>query len=396
MNASDQIAIAFRGVRKTYPDGTTAVDDLDLEVPRGSLTVFVGPSGCGKTTSLRLINRMVDPTAGTVEVDGRDIAGIPAHQLRRSMGYVMQASGLMPHRTVRENIMTVPRLQGRSKSSGRQRAEELMETIGLDPALASRYPSQLSGGQQQRVGVARALAADPPILLMDEPFSAVDPLVRADLQREVISLKERLDKTIVFVTHDMDEAVLLGDRVAVMAKGGRLAQYDTPEQVLRAPADEFVAEFVGRDRGFRALEFDEADVALTGVRVRDPQGATTTLGGKAAADEWTLEVDDDGRPVGWLAPLSGASGSSGPAPWASAAEAGAGDDELRDRDDALRVGGSLHRSGAPLRSALDAALSSPSGLAVAVDDDGRVRGVLRPEDVLAAIETARHERESGR
>nr|WP_313955529.1 ATP-binding cassette domain-containing protein [Kocuria palustris] len=382
------MAIAFRGVRKTYPDGTTAVDDLDLEVPRGSLTVFVGPSGCGKTTSLRMINRMVEPTSGAVEVDGRDVSGVPAHELRRSMGYVMQASGLMPHRTVRENIMTVPRLQGRSRSSGRERADELMETIGLDPALGSRYPSQLSGGQQQRVGVARALAADPPILLMDEPFSAVDPLVRADLQRELISLKRRLDKTIVFVTHDMDEAVLLGDRVAVMAKGGRLAQYDTPEQVLRAPADGFVADFVGRDRGFRALEFDQADVALTGVRVRDPQGRTSSVGGEAPAAAWTLEVDDDGRPVGWLAP----SPERAPAaPWSREPEP-----ELGDREDAQRVGGSLHRQGAPLRSALDAALSSPSGLAVAVDDDGRVRGVLRPEDVLAEIEAARHDRESRR
>ncbi|WP_144790261.1 ATP-binding cassette domain-containing protein [Kocuria palustris] len=388
MSAPGQIAIAFRGVRKTYPDGTTAVDDLDLEVPRGSLTVFVGPSGCGKTTSLRMINRMVEPTSGAVEVDGRDVSGVPAHELRRSMGYVMQASGLMPHRTVRENIMTVPRLQGRSRSSGRERADELMETIGLDPALGSRYPSQLSGGQQQRVGVARALAADPPILLMDEPFSAVDPLVRADLQRELISLKRRLDKTIVFVTHDMDEAVLLGDRVAVMAKGGRLAQYDTPEQVLRAPADGFVADFVGRDRGFRALEFDQADVALTGVRVRDPQGRTSSVGGEAPAAAWTLEVDDDGRPVGWLAP----SPERAPAaPWSREPEP-----ELGDREDAQRVGGSLHRQGAPLRSALDAALSSPSGLAVAVDDDGRVRGVLRPEDVLAEIEAARHDRESRR
>ena len=385
MNPSGEIAIAFRGVRKTYPDGTTAVDDLDLEVPRGSLTVFVGPSGCGKTTSLRMINRMVEPSSGVVEVDGRDVSTVSAHRLRRSMGYVMQASGLMPHRTVSENIMTVPRLQGGSRASGRRRAEELMETIGLDPALGSRYPSQLSGGQQQRVGVARALAADPPILLMDEPFSAVDPLVRADLQREVIELKHRLDKTIVFVTHDMDEAVLLGDRVAVMAEGGRLAQYDTPEQVLRAPADGFVAEFVGRDRGFRALEFDQADVVLSGVRIRDPQGRTTTLGGQASAGEWTLEVDDDGRPIGWLAPLPGAT-----APWSSS------EPELADRSDAQRVGGSLHRRGAPLRSALDAALSSPSGLAVAVDDDGRVRGVLRPEDVLAAIEHVRRERETGR
>lgn len=402
MNESPKNSIAFRSVRKTYPGGTTAVDDLDLEIPEGSLTVFVGPSGCGKTTSLRMINRMVEPTSGTVEVDGRDVSQIPAAQLRRSMGYVMQASGLMPHRTVRENIMTVPRLLGRSRPQSGPRAEELMETIGLDPALAGRYPAQLSGGQQQRVGVARALAADPPILLMDEPFSAVDPVVRADLQRELLELKQRLSKTIVFVTHDMDEAILLGDRVAVMAVGGRLAQYAPPQEILRAPADKFVADFVGRDRGFRALEFDDGRVALSGVRVRDPQGGIRAVGGETAADEWTLEVDDDGRPVGWQAPAgpragagtgAGAGAAAAPEPWAAGEADGL---EHRDRADARRVGGSLHRPGASLRSALDAALSSPSGLAVAVDEEGRAQGVLRPEDVLAAIDRARRERESSR
>ncbi|KAA9393307.1 ATP-binding cassette domain-containing protein [Kocuria coralli] len=360
-------AISFRDVRKTYPDGTTAVDDLSLDVPEGSLTVFVGPSGCGKTTSLRMINRMVEPTSGTVEVNGQDVSSVPEARLRRSMGYVMQASGLLPHRTVLENIATVPRLLGRSKRESRERAESLLETIGLDRDLGGRYPSQLSGGQQQRVGVARALAADPPVLLMDEPFSAVDPVVRADLQRELLDLKQRLNKTIVFVTHDMDEAVLLGDRVAVFATGGRLAQYAPPEQVLRAPADQFVSDFVGRDRGFRALSFDSHEVALSGVLSRNHEGETTVLGGSEATGGWTLEVDAAGRPVGWLAP---------------------GESDGADTS-AHRVGGSLYRPGGSLRSALDAALSSPSGLAVAVDDSGRVRGVLRPQDVLAAIEQAR-------
>lgn len=211
------MAIRYRGVSKVYPDGTTAVDDLNLDVPAGSLTVFVGPSGCGKTTSLRMLNRMVEPTGGVVEVNGQDVSTIPAAQLRRSMGYVMQQSGLLPHKTVEDNIATVPRLNGVSKREARASARELLGSVGLDESLATRYPAQLSGGQQQRVGVARALAADPPILLMDEPFSAVDPVVRQDLQQELLDLQKRLHRTIVFVTHDIDEAVLLGNRVAVFA-----------------------------------------------------------------------------------------------------------------------------------------------------------------------------------
>ncbi|MDO5619039.1 ABC transporter ATP-binding protein [Kocuria sp.] len=404
-----QNAISFRNVRKTYPDGTTAVDDLNLDVPEGSLTVFVGPSGCGKTTSLRMINRMVEPSAGQIHVNGQDVTAVPAAKLRRSMGYVMQASGLLPHRTVLENITTVPRLLGHPKRESKQRAEELLETIGLDPALGSRYPAQLSGGQQQRVGVARALAADPPILLMDEPFSAVDPVVRADLQQELLDLKQRLNKTIVFVTHDMDEAVLLGDRVAVFATGGRLAQYASPEEVLRAPADQFVSDFVGRDRGFRALSFDARDIPVTGVLTRDPQGRIAQLGaGRVGSGEplqgradlargvesngWILEVDAAGAPVGWVtaeAAADGAAGTSG----AAGADAQSGPDAQQSPGSvSQRVGGSLYRPGGSLRAALDAALSSPSGLAVAVDERGRLRGVLRPQDIMTAIEQAREAR----
>lgn len=273
------MAIRYRGVSKVYPDGTTAVDDLNLDVPAGSLTVFVGPSGCGKTTSLRMLNRMVEPTGGVVEVNGQDVSTIPAAQLRRSMGYVMQQSGLLPHKTVEDNIATVPRLNGVSKREARASARELLGSVGLDESLATRYPAQLSGGQQQRVGVARALAADPPILLMDEPFSAVDPVVRQDLQQELLDLQKRLHRTIVFVTHDIDEAVLLGNRVAVFARGGRLAQYATPEELLRAPADDFVADFIGRDRGFRSLSFDSASVALQPVTVlSSTTGERTVVG----------------------------------------------------------------------------------------------------------------------
>ncbi|MFI7584158.1 ABC transporter ATP-binding protein [Kocuria sp. M1N1S27] len=359
------IAIRFEGAGKTYPDGTTAVEALDLEVPRGSLTVFVGPSGCGKTTSLRMINRMVEPTSGTVSVEGRDVSSVPAHELRRSMGYVMQQSGLLPHRTVVDNIATVPRLNGVPKKQARERARELLTTVGLDEALGSRYPSQLSGGQQQRVGVARALAADPPVLLMDEPFSAVDPVVRQDLQRELLDLQHRLNRTIVFVTHDIDEAILLGNRVAVFATGGRLAQYATPEELLRAPADDFVADFVGRDRGFRSLTFDSAhDIPVHPVAVVRPDGTQSVVGAGdgPVPDGWTLRIDDDGTPRGWVRP-------------------GAEDDPV--------VGGTLHRPGSSLRSALDAALSSPSGLAVVVDDDGRAAGIMQPGEIIAAIEDAR-------
>ena len=250
--------IKFDSVVKRYPDGTTAVDGLDLVAPSGQITVLVGPSGCGKTTSLRMVNRMVEPTSGTVWLDDRDTASVPAAELRRGIGYVIQQAGLFPHRTIADNIATVPLLLGWDKRKARQRAMELMERVGLPAELGGRYPAQLSGGQQQRVGVARALAADPPVMLMDEPFSAVDPVVRAELQNEFLRLQSELDKTILFVTHDIDEAVKLGDEVGVMRVGGRLAQLATPAELLAAPVDDFVAGFVGRDRGYRSLGFRAA------------------------------------------------------------------------------------------------------------------------------------------
>lgn len=388
------MAIRYSGVSKVYPDGTTAVDGLNLEIPEGSLTVFVGPSGCGKTTSLRMLNRMVEPTGGTVEVNGQDVSTIPAHELRRSMGYVMQQSGLMPHRTVEDNIATVPVLNGVSKRQARTAARDLLEQVGLDASLATRYPAQLSGGQQQRVGVARALAADPPILLMDEPFSAVDPVVRQDLQNLLLDLQKRLHRTIVFVTHDIDEAITLGNRVAVFARGGRLAQYATPQELLRSPADYFVADFIGRDRGFRALSFDSAPVALQPVTVLCETTGERTLieprseyleseatrnqsRGKgeapwarnaAASSRWVLMVDEDVKPLGWL-PVDE---HGTPAP----------------REE-LRVGGTLWHVGDSLRTALDGALSSPSGKAVAVDHRGAVAGVLDGELVMKAIDEQR-------
>ncbi|WP_309484081.1 ABC transporter ATP-binding protein [Pseudarthrobacter sp. NS4] len=363
----DQAMIEFQSVTKQYQGGQPAVDNLSLSIGKGSITVFVGPSGCGKTTSLRMINRMVEPTSGTITVGGKDVTSVPAAELRRSMGYVMQSAGLLPHRSVLDNIATVPRLNGVSKSEARKRAGELLDVVGLARPLGKRYPSQLSGGQQQRVGVARALAADPPVLLMDEPFSAVDPVVRDELQQELLRLQKDLAKTIVFVTHDIDEATVLGDRVAVFAVGGRLAQYATPEEILRAPANDFVASFVGRDRGFRHLGFTPSDgVTLHPVPtiVRGPSGHVSD---PAAAGEWQLVVDADMRPLGWATPGT---------------------------DTGLIPGGSLFRPGESLRRALDAALSSPSGLGVAVDSEGRVRGVIRGGEVLALIEEARQVRQA--
>ena len=251
--------IAFENVGKTYPDGTTAVEDFSLEIASHEAVVLVGTSGSGKTTLLRMINRMVDPSSGRVAIDGEDVAALDPVRLRRSIGYVMQASGLLPHRSVLDNVTTVPVLRGTSRREARSRALELLETVGLDPALARRYPSQLSGGQQQRVGVARALAADPNILLMDEPFGAVDPIVRADLQQEMLRIQKELHKTIVFVTHDIDEAFLLGDRVVLLRPGGLVAQQGTPQEILAAPADGFVRSFVGADRGTRTLHVEEVE-----------------------------------------------------------------------------------------------------------------------------------------
>ncbi|GAB3602400.1 ABC transporter ATP-binding protein [Microbacterium aureliae] len=245
--------IEFRAVSKQFPDGTLAVEDFSLVIPPHRTTVLVGSSGSGKTTLLRMINRMVDPTSGSITIDGEDIARRDPVQLRRSIGYVMQNSGLMPHFTVVDNIATVPVLQGRPPREARARALELMDTVGLDRGMAERYPHQLSGGQQQRVGVARGLAADPNILLMDEPFGAVDPIVRAELQQELLRLQREIGKTIVFVTHDIDEAFLLGDQVVILERGARAAQIGTPDEIIEDPATDFVASFIGAHKGKRAL-----------------------------------------------------------------------------------------------------------------------------------------------
>ena len=274
--------IEFRSVSKTFPGGTVAVDDFSLVIPSRKTTVFVGSSGSGKTTLLRMINRMVELTAGTIEIDGEDTSTLEPVALRRRIGYVMQNSGLLPHFTVIDNVATVPVISGVPRRVARAKALQLLDTVGLDRALADRYPSQLSGGQQQRVGVARGLAADPNILLMDEPFGAVDPIVRSELQQELIRLQRELDKTVVFVTHDIDEAFLLGDQVVILEAGGKIAQVGSPTEIISEPANSFVEDFIGVRKGKRALSIRrtargdivvDSEGRAAGVLVRDPDGA---------------------------------------------------------------------------------------------------------------------------
>ena len=345
--------ITFTSVTKRFPDGTVAVDDLSLELPEGKITVFVGPSGCGKTTSLRMINRMIDPTSGQILVEGRSVTEQDPALLRRRIGYVIQHAGLLPHRTVVDNIATVPLLLGWPKKKARAAAMELLARVGLPESYAKRYPVQLSGGQQQRVGVARALAADPPIMLMDEPFSAVDPIVRAQLQGEFLRLQNDLGKTIVFVTHDIDEAIKLGDLVAVFAEGGHLAQVDTPERLLASPDGDFVADFVGRDRGIRGLSFHTAaELPVCAL----PSGSDVRERG------WSLTLDADGRPQGWS---SGSSTTS------------------------LAGTGGTFTVADSLRTALDLALTSPAGLAVRVDGRGVADGTVDHATIARHIDLLR-------
>jgi osmoprotectant transport system ATP-binding protein len=303
-------SVEFDHVTKSYDAKATkggapgAVNDLCLEVPAGKICVLVGPSGCGKTTSLKMVNRLIEPTSGRILLDGVDAATRDTTELRRGIGYVIQQTGLFPHQTIEENIVTVPRLLGWDKARMQARSEELLSVVGLDPAkYARRYPAQLSGGERQRVGVARALAADPPVMLMDEPFGAVDPIVRERLQNEFLRLQEQLAKTILFVTHDIDEAIKMGDLVVVFQGGGVVAQVGPPAEILANPASDYVARFVGTDRGLKRLSlFRVGELPLSSV-VTAPVGSDGSIARRVATEgtfEHVLITDDGHRPVGWV------------------------------------------------------------------------------------------------
>jgi osmoprotectant transport system ATP-binding protein len=362
-------SIRLQGLTKTFPGSDSpAVRPLDLEIDAGEIVVLIGPSGCGKTTTLRMINRLIEPSGGTITIGGADVREQPKTQLRRNIGYVIQQVGLFPHRTIAQNIATVPDMLGWTRCRTSARVEELGTLVGLDADLLDRYPSELSGGQQQRVGVARALAADPPVLLMDEPFGAVDPIVRARLQRELLDLQAAVCKTIVLVTHDIDEAVALGDRVAVLNVGGVLEQYDVPDALLASPANEFVASFLGAERSIKRLSLSTVDDLDLGegpwvdvdAPVPDAHAALDRWGG-----DW-LGVVEHQRFLGWVRSTDLTACTS-----------------LRHLDPAppaARV-----RPQSSLREALEIILTAHSPAAVVEDDQGRFSGIVGLEAIREGL-----------
>jgi osmoprotectant transport system ATP-binding protein len=358
-------SVSYKGATKRYGDSSApAVDHLDLEVEAGEICVLVGPSGCGKTTSMRMVNRMVELTEGDILIGGESVKSRDAAKLRREIGYVIQQIGLFPHRTIAQNVATVPQLLGWDKERVQARTGELLELVGLDPELGDRYPVQLSGGQQQRVGVARALAVDPPVMLMDEPFGAVDPLNRERLQNEFLRLQAEIRKTILFVTHDIDEAIKMGDRIAIMKQHGRVEQYATPAEILMAPANEFVEDFVGSDRALKRLSLMRVgDIDLWRAPNARPGQSTAEVRAQLDADDvevpYALLVDDDGRPRGWLT------------------ERDLAGDTVPETADAPL--GPVLETGDVMRDALADLLQGESMYAAVVDHDGRIVGVLSVE-----------------
>jgi len=358
-------SVRYEETTKQYPGASEpAVDSLTLEVPAGEICVLVGPSGCGKTTAMRMVNRTVEITSGDVLIGERSVRDREPAQLRREIGYVIQQIGLFPHRTITENIGAVPQLLGWDKQRIRERSAELLELIGLDPELGDRYPAQLSGGQQQRVGVARALAADPLVMLMDEPFGAIDPINRERLQNEFLRLQAEIRKTVLFVTHDIDEAIKMGDRIAVMREGGRVEQYATPAELLMAPANEFVEDFVGADRALKRLALMRVgDINLWEAPLAYVGQATAEVRKKLAAPDveipYPLLVDSERRPLGWLS------------------ERDLGADTVPQRPDSP-LGPVLERDDV-MRDALADLLQGESQYAPVVDHEGRITGVLSVE-----------------
>jgi osmoprotectant transport system ATP-binding protein len=361
--------LEFRNVGKRYPGAArAAIEDLSFFVPAGEICVLVGPSGCGKTTAMRLVNRMIDLTSGDILLDGVSITSRRPSELRREIGYVIQQIGLFPHQTIAQNVATVPRLLGWDKDRTSRRVAELLELVQLPADMGDRYPSQLSGGQRQRVGVARALAADPPLMLMDEPFGAIDPINRERLQNEFLRLQAEIRKTVVFVTHDIDEAIKMGDRIAILRQGGVLAQFDTPDELLAHPADEFVARFVGADRGLKRLTLSHVrDIDLLdpiAARVGEPASEARQRAVRHGTDELVV-VDDGQQPIGRL-PLARLNGQPVTA------------------EDADPLAATAHR-GTTLHDALSLVVADGNRPLVVVDDDGRLAGLVSLELISAAL-----------
>jgi osmoprotectant transport system ATP-binding protein len=368
------VPIRLEDVTKHYPgQDRPAVDAVTLDVPAGELVAFVGPSGCGKTTLLKMVNRLVEPSGGRIHLGDEDVTDQDADRLRRRIGYVIQAGGLFPHMTVGTNTGLVPRMLGWGAERTAQRVDELLELVGLDPAVyRDRYPRELSGGQQQRVGVARALAADPPVLLMDEPFGAVDPVTRQRLQDELLRIQEELGKTILFVTHDVDEAVKLGDRIVVFDVGARVVQYDTPQRILAAPAEQYVADFVGAGATLKQLTLTRvADVDLLRVTTAEAgsDAAAAVARARAAGDDYVVVLDGRGRPIGWP----------------SVAELSRVGTVPADVDPRLPVVGLR----ATLNDALDTMLAASQGGVVVTGRRDTLAGVMAVETVMAAIQRSR-------
>jgi osmoprotectant transport system ATP-binding protein len=364
-----RVMISLQRVKKRFPNAVDdAVQELSLDIDSGETVVLVGPSGCGKTTTMKMINRLIEPTSGTIVVDGRNVLEQDPVELRRGIGYVIQTIGLLPHRTVRENMGTVPRLVGWDRARIEARVEELADVFDLDRELLDRYPAELSGGQRQRVGVARALAVDPPVMLMDEPFAAVDPIIRARLQEQFLDIQRRLRKTIVFVTHDIDEAIKMADRIAILNRGGVVEQYATPEEILREPANEFVKEFVGRERGLKRLallrvsdiEIEEGPVVAPGASADEARAMIEKFG-----FDWTSVVDD-GELLGWidLESLEGRASAS----------------EAKPRPFSAYV-----TADSSLRQALDSIVTSRTQVAVVATEGQRYRGILTLERISMEI-----------
>jgi len=369
MTASSTPAVRLHAVTKRFvPGGPAAVEGLDLEIARGSILALIGPSGCGKTTTLRMINRLIEPTSGRIEIDGRDTSTVDPRALRTNIGYVIQAVGLFPHRTVAENVAIVPHALGWDRSRIRTRVDELVDLVGLDREVLARYPDELSGGQQQRIGVARALAADPPLLLMDEPFGAVDPVVRGRLQQELLELQSRVRKTIVLVTHDIDEAVIVADRIALLGIGGRLAQEAAPDELLRDPRDDSVREFLGDDPSLRRLALRRVgglEMQRTGSVPLGTARSAARAALREGGGEW-LGIVDGSRFLGWVD--------------RSALEGEGVVDSGRIADPAVRL-----PAGASLRSALDRIVTAATEAAV-IEQDGQFLGIVTLTDIRRSLE----------